>query len=73
VRYRAIEVRPCIRETGSVREAVPGRYALDRDGTVPFALGPDDRERALVIDPVLVYATYLGGGQGRGICEPAGR
>jgi hypothetical protein len=43
------------------REPVAGEYALGADGTVRFALAPYDRGRPLVIDPVLLYATYLGG------------
>ena len=49
---------------GAAREPVAGRYVLDRDGTVNFSFGAYDRTRALVIDPVLVYSTYLGGGSG---------
>jgi len=36
-------------------------YVLHRDGLVGFALGDYDRSQALVIDPVLLYSTYLGG------------
>jgi len=42
------------------REAVDGRYAL-RGSTVTFELGAYDRSRALVIDPLLGYSSYLGG------------
>jgi uncharacterized protein (TIGR03437 family) len=41
---------------------VDGRLVLFRDNTAGFALGRYDRDRTLVIDPVLAYATYLGGG-----------
>lgn len=44
-----------------VRREVACAYALDRSGRVSFKLGAYDRSRALVIDPVLTYATYLGG------------
>ncbi len=37
-----------------------GRYALDRS-SVRFVLGAYDHRRELVIDPLLVYGTYLGG------------
>ncbi|MDB5970428.1 MAG: hypothetical protein JWQ90_2878 [Hydrocarboniphaga sp.] len=46
------------------RVAVPGRYTFKRRGKgvdVAFELGRYDRARSLVIDPVLVYSTYLGG------------
>ncbi|MCB1018295.1 MAG: hypothetical protein KDC27_00135, partial [Acidobacteria bacterium] len=46
---------------GGERKTVDARYRLLADGSVGFALGGYDRERELVIDPVLVYAGYLGG------------
>ena len=45
---------------GGGRQSVDGRYALD-DHTVRFELGAYDHSRELVIDPLLVYGTYLGG------------
>ena len=46
------------------RARVEGNFALDAQNRVRFELGPYDHSRALVIDPVLTYATYLGGGGG---------
>lgn len=43
------------------REPVDAAYALHEDGSVGFQLGSYDRDRVLVIDPVLSYATFLGG------------
>jgi hypothetical protein len=43
---------------------VEGHYALDAQNRVSFELGPYDHRRPLVIDPVLIYATYLGGSGG---------
>ena len=40
---------------------VSGRFSLSASKTVTFALGPYDRAKPLVIDPLLVFATYLGG------------
>ena len=40
-------------------QAVPCRYVL-ANGTVRFALGPYDHSRPLVIDPVVVFASYTG-------------
>ena len=55
------------------RERVDGRYVL-RGSTVTFALGPYDRSRALVIDPLFGYSTYLGGNKeedGTGVATDA--
>jgi hypothetical protein len=43
------------------RRLVEGRYRLD-GGKVSFDIGKYDHARPLVIDPVLVSSTYLGGG-----------
>ncbi len=40
---------------------VNAAYDLRSDGTVGITLGSYDRSQPLVIDPVLVYSTYLGG------------
>ena len=45
---------------GSKKMPVAGSYEL-AGGRVHFALGKYDHRRALVIDPVLSYLTYLGG------------
>jgi uncharacterized protein (TIGR03437 family) len=45
---------------GGQKEVVAGSYRLTGD-RVQFTLGKYDRSRALVIDPVLNYLTYLGG------------
>jgi hypothetical protein len=43
------------------QEAVNGRFVLASDNRVVFALAGYDHKRALVIDPVLTYSSYLGG------------
>jgi len=43
------------------RRTIAGRFRLDASRTVRFSLGAYDRTRPLVIDPILIYATYLGG------------
>ena len=48
-------------ERAGRRIAVPVRYSLDRGGTVGFIVNSHDSTLPLVIDPVLVYSTLLGG------------
>ncbi len=43
------------------RVRVKGRYRLVDSDTVGFEVAKYDRDRALVIDPTLVYAGYIGG------------
>jgi len=49
-------------ESAGVREAVTGRYVLHENNQVGFEIGNYDKTRSLVIDPVLSYSSYLGGG-----------
>ena len=52
---------PLIYQNGaSGKTLIAGGYVL-HGKEVGFALGTYDRTRALVIDPVLIYSTYLGG------------
>ncbi|MFB3921475.1 MAG: choice-of-anchor D domain-containing protein [Terriglobia bacterium] len=44
-------------------KSVEGRYALLAGNRIGFEVGAYDKSRPLVIDPVLSYATYLGGSQ----------
>jgi len=48
-------------ETGGRRQSIAGSFRAAIDGTVSFAVGTYDHSRPLVIDPVLIYSTYLGG------------
>jgi len=48
-------------ETKGDRTPVQGSFSLAGDETVRFKIGPYDTARPLIIDPVLVYSTYLGG------------
>lgn len=59
------------------RREVPVDFDLLADGTAGFHIGDYDKSRELVIDPVLVFSTYLGGSAadfGRGVfVDTAGR
>jgi hypothetical protein len=46
------------------RQPVEARYELAGNRQVKFSLGKYDHKTALVIDPVLIYSTYLGGAGG---------
>ena len=48
-------------EVGGERRAVPGRFVLRAGKRVGFSVGAYDRRQPLVIDPVLVWSSYLGG------------
>jgi hypothetical protein len=47
---------------GDRRQPVAGRFVLRANNRVGFEIGPYDRSRELVIDPVLQFSTYFGGG-----------
>jgi len=47
--------------SGRDRHLIAARYLLRGRDEIGFAVGPYDRRQALIIDPVLSYATYLGG------------
>src|SRR6185503_11544143 len=54
--------RPYVyQEVDGRRQTIEGRYALRGRNEVGFVLGRYDRSRPVVIDPVLVWSTYLGG------------
>jgi hypothetical protein len=61
-------------EVGGVRKEIPGGYVLKGEQHVGFKVAAHDARRPLVIDPVLSYSTYLGGGaddRGRAIAVDA--
>jgi hypothetical protein len=54
--------RPVLyQEIDGVRTPVDGRYVLKGPQRVAFEVGAYDATRPLVIDPSLIYSTYLGG------------
>jgi hypothetical protein len=57
-----IEPAPVVyQEIGGRRQAVAGRYLLRSEHRVGFDVAEYDHNQVLVIDPTLVYSTYLGG------------
>ena len=56
------DTRPLSYQTiGGRRIAVKSRFVLGRRGSYSFSVGSFDHRYPLVIDPGLVYSTYLGG------------
>lgn len=54
--------RPVIYQlAGGVKQEIAGNYVLKSSGNVGFEVAAYDHSRSLVIDPVLVYSSYLGG------------
>ncbi|MSV29970.1 MAG: hypothetical protein EXQ52_14675 [Bryobacterales bacterium] len=61
-RQRALQRKPVAWQLrGGVRAPVDVRYRLAGNSTAGFVLGDYDRLQPVVIDPVLVYGTYVGG------------
>lgn len=48
-------------KNGNEKQEVSGRFVARGANEIGFAVGSYDHKRALVIDPVLSYSTYLGG------------
>src|SRR5262249_2180035 len=46
---------------GGTKRALPSRFVRVGANEIAFAVAPYDRNLPLVIDPVLIYSTYLGG------------
>jgi hypothetical protein len=66
------QTRPVIwQETAAGRREVEGGYALEAGAAVRFDVGAYDRSLPLVIDPVLVYGTFLGGTSADGVEDVA--
>jgi hypothetical protein len=48
-------------EVNGTRRMIPGHYFKRTGGEIGFTVASYNRDKALVIDPTLVYSTYLGG------------
>ena len=58
VRFHAPRI---YQQVGKTKKTVPGSFRQLADNKIGFQIGSYDRSRELIIDPVLSYATYLGG------------
>ena len=57
-----LEEAPVVyQQVNGARQTVAGRYVLQGNGQVGFAVAAYNASLPLTIDPVLVYSTYLGG------------
>jgi len=57
-------LKPVAWQESGERIPVECGFSIDAQDRVGFRLGSYDTRKPLVIDPVLLYSTYLGGGTG---------
>lgn len=58
IRWKRPEI---YQDIAGVRQSVAGRFVIEGKRVVRFEIGSYDRNRTLVVDPTLTYATFLGG------------
>jgi photosystem II stability/assembly factor-like uncharacterized protein len=62
---QVVQLKPVVyQDIAGVRREIRAEYRLLSHNTIGFEIAPYDRNRTLVIDPVLSYSTYLGGSDG---------
>jgi hypothetical protein len=59
--HKPLVYQPEKRKSKLTQDYIEGRYVLTGDNQVGFRVFAYDSQKALVIDPVLKYSTYLGG------------
>src|SRR5205823_4871430 len=61
--FEVIQRKPNIyQDVDGERRDIEGHYAITTSRRLALQIGTYDRTRPLIIDPTLVYSTYLGGG-----------
>src|SRR5439155_26889897 len=58
---RSSDLPAIYQDVNGVRRAIAGDYVVLGPRRVGFQVAAYDRSRPLIIDPVLLYSTYLGG------------
>jgi Beta-propeller repeat len=72
VRFHAPRIyQPAAPQSGVAESAVVGSFRQLADNKIGFTIGDYDHSRELVIDPILTYSTYLGGGGTEGFVKVA--
>lgn len=61
VRFRRPVAYQLLGNQSREKHFIDSRFVLRANNQVAFELAPYDHSRALIIDPVLLYSTYLGG------------